>query len=245
MCRHLARIGPATTLSSIVLEPPHSLERQSWEPTHQTHGVVNADGFGVGWFDARRPEPAVYRSTLPIWADTTFTSIAGVIDAEAMLAVVRSATPGFTTDGPSTPPFASGPWLFAHNGAIDDYRDGVGEELRAQVSRRRAGELTSTVDSALLFAMTLDRLDAGDAPADALAAVIQTVRKVADGRLNLLLTDGRTIAATASGASLFTRARNDEVVVASEPWDDDPGWAAVPDATLVVATRRSLSTDAL
>ena len=56
-----------------------------------------------------------------------------------------------------------------------------------------------------------------------------------DGPLNLLLTDGRTIAATALGNSLFTTDRCGAVVVASEPLDDDPSWKPVADDSLVVA----------
>ncbi len=81
-------------------------------------------------------------------------------------------------------------------------------------------------------------MDAGATPGDALATTIATVESVTTGRLNLLLTDGERIAATAWGNSLFTLADDDlgRVVVASEPFDDDPRWVRVPDRTLVEAT---------
>src|ERR1039457_2360785 len=47
------------------------------------------------------------------------------------------------------------------------------------------------------------------------------------GRFNFLLTDGRVIAATAAGDTLFCRPAGG-VVVASEPCDDEPGWTAGP-----------------
>jgi len=56
------------------------------------------------------------------------------------------------------------------------------------------------------------------------------------GRFNLLLTDGEVIAATAAGDTLFWRRREGGVVVASEPSDDDPDWAKVPDDSVVEAT---------
>ena len=58
MCRHLAYLGPPRSVRELVVDPPHSLFRQSWEPERQRHGVVNADGFGIGWFapgDPGRP----------------------------------------------------------------------------------------------------------------------------------------------------------------------------------------------
>ena len=53
-----------------------------------------------------------------------------------------------------------------------------------------------------------------------------------DARLNLLLTDGRRIIATRWNDTLSIL-RTGGVVVASEPYDDDPGWADVPDHHLV------------
>ncbi|MEN3361900.1 MAG: gamma-glutamyl hercynylcysteine S-oxide hydrolase, partial [Mycobacteriales bacterium] len=58
----------------------------------------------------------------------------------------------------------------------------------------------------------------------------------AGGRLNLLLTDGDQIAATAFGDTLCWRADGRGLVVASEPYDDEPGWVDVPDRSLLVAT---------
>ncbi len=86
MCRFLGYLGPPVTLASIVLDPPHSLLRQAWAPRHQRPGAVNADGFGVGWYDlARRPEPARYRSARPIWGDRSFASLAGLVASGAVL----------------------------------------------------------------------------------------------------------------------------------------------------------------
>ena len=62
MCRHLAYLGPPVTLASLLYDPPHSLLRQSWAPRMQRHGTVNADGYGVGWYQPDvRPEPARVR----------------------------------------------------------------------------------------------------------------------------------------------------------------------------------------
>ncbi|MFD1052224.1 ergothioneine biosynthesis protein EgtC, partial [Kibdelosporangium lantanae] len=58
MCRHLGYIGPAMPISTLVLDPEHSLLRQSWAPTDMRHGgTINADGFGVGWFTPPATDP--------------------------------------------------------------------------------------------------------------------------------------------------------------------------------------------
>jgi gamma-glutamyl hercynylcysteine S-oxide hydrolase len=66
-------------------------------------------------------------------------------------------------------------------------------------------------------------------------ALADVVREAGDGRLNLLLTDGETIAATRWGASLFYLSADNGVVVASEPHGPDDAWHEVPDRHVLVA----------
>jgi glutamine amidotransferase len=237
MCRHLAYVGPSVTIEKLIVKPEHSLLQQSFAPRYQTHGTINADGFGVGWYDRdKRLEPARYRTTRQIWADLSFASIAGLVSSNAVLAAVRSASPGMPIEETSTPPFTEGPWLFSHNGFVPGFRSGVGRELRRKVSETRALGIAGATDSELLFALVLDRLDAGTPPADALVSVIGLVEALTTARLNLLLTDGERIAATACRNSLFVfddRQLTGAVVVASEPYDDDAGWEAVKDGSVV------------
>ena len=88
----------------------------------------------------------------------------------------------------------------------------------------------------------------GEGMARALAAVVRhTVARRPDARLNLLVSDGRTIAATRCGDTLWYRAGPSrapgggrEVLVASEPCDDADGWREVPDPALLLATRDTL-----
>jgi len=242
----LCHLGPAITLQDLLLKPSHSLLEQSWAPRHQTHGIMNADGFGVGWYDrTRRPEPAVYRSDQPMWNDRSFASIAGMISSSAVLAAVRSATPGLPVGIEGAHPFTAGRWLFAHNGAIEGWRDGIGEELRALVSAPNAARIEVNTDSAVLFGLVLDRLHTGLEPNVALADVVQTVKECAGGRMNLMLTDGERVAATTFGASLFTRQTAGSVVVASEPFDDDRAWNQVPDVHTIAGDRNGVTTEAM
>ncbi|MEV7563507.1 hypothetical protein AB0O33_38650, partial [Streptomyces sp. NPDC089795] len=96
-----------------------------------------------------------------------------------------------------------------------------------------AARLTRLMDA-------LHRLRAGDDLGTALAEPVRELASAAPGsRLNLLLTDGVSIAATAWGDSLWylADAERRRTVVASEPYDDDTRWREVPDRTLLTATR--------
>ena len=252
MCRMVAYLGgPELTLSSLVLEPEHSLLVQSYAPKEMMSGVVNADGFGVGWYVPwSGEEPAVYRSNAPMWSDRSFAGIAPKIRSGTIFAAVRSATPGLPVEESGVPPFSSGPFMFVHNGAIEGFRRTAMRVLRDSLSDESYASLLGTTDSETIFAWLLDRLR--EAPGDLAGATAETVRHVCTvcgklgirATLNLAVTDGAAMAfarysTEGPGNSLYFiedgEAFPDAVVVASERLDGDAGWREVPDRRLLVA----------
>jgi gamma-glutamyl hercynylcysteine S-oxide hydrolase len=132
---------------------------------------------------------------------------------------VRSATAGMPSDETAAAPFASGRWLLSHNGIVD----------RAVLGPHAAAE--SACDSALLAAHLFEF-----GPERVGEFVAALARRDPGARLNLLLTDGQRILATRWGDTLSVLRSDDGVVVASEPYDDDPRWADVADHHLVEVT---------
>ncbi|MEU8223830.1 ergothioneine biosynthesis protein EgtC [Kribbella sp. NPDC048915] len=243
MCRHLAYLGPPVTLSSLVLEPSHSLYEQSWAPTDMRGGgSVNADGFGLGWYPegdaAVSGGPVRYRRDVPIWTDENLPGLAGTIRSGAVLAALRNGTVGLPYGQSAVAPFGSDHWLFSHNGRIPGWPDAtvkLAEQLPVADLLR-----VPPIDSAFLWALVAHRLGEGVPPADAVAAVVQEVEALAPGsRLNILLTDGEQLVATAWVHSLHVRRTDNSVTVASEPFGPDR-WTAVPDRSLLVATATNL-----
>nr|WP_209067330.1 ergothioneine biosynthesis protein EgtC [Arthrobacter pigmenti] len=231
----MAFLGPPTSLATLLLVPEHGLLTQSWAPREQRFGAVNADGFGVGWYAAGDPRPARYRRAVPMWADPSFADIARVTTTTAALAAVRSATVGTTQDESASAPYTDGKWLFSHNGRIHGWPSAV-EPLVNAIPASRLLTMEAHVDSALVWALVLEALAAGENPDAALAGTVRKVLAHAEARVNLLLTDGRTITATAAGDTLYWRSGPDGVFVASEPSDDGPGWNSVPDNSVLTAT---------
>ncbi|WP_405877787.1 ergothioneine biosynthesis protein EgtC [Streptomyces sp. NBC_01136] len=238
MCRHLAYLGPAEPLGRLLVEPPHSLFRQSWAPRRQRHGTVNADGFGVGWYAEGDPVPARYRRPGPIWGDQSFADLARVVKTTALLGAVRDATVAGADDEAAAAPFAADRWLFSHNGAVRGWPGSLAPLVQS-LPPVELLSLEARCDSALVWALLLHRLRAGDDESRALADTVLEVAEAAPGsRLNLLLTNGDTITATAWGDTLWYLAEpGRRTVVASEPYDDDPHWREVPDRTLLAASR--------
>ncbi|MEV0389704.1 ergothioneine biosynthesis protein EgtC [Nonomuraea sp. NPDC050643] len=223
MCRHAAWLGAARPLTWLIHEPEHGLLEQSYAPRRQRAGLINADGYGMGWYDAGRPEPVRYRRAVPIWTDANLPGLARAARSTCLLAAVRSATVGMPIEESATAPFADGTWLLSHNGRVA--RDAV---------RDLADGAESTCDAAWVAAAVFQRGRAGTGLADALAdVVVRAGAKDPVARLNLLACDGASIAATVWGDTLFTHRIHDGVLVASEPLDDLPGWQAVPERSLL------------
>ncbi|MDH6196486.1 glutamine amidotransferase [Mycobacterium frederiksbergense] len=214
MCRHLGWLGAPRSVASLVLDPPQSLLVQSYAPRRQKHGLMNADGWGAGFFDhgvVRR-----WRSDKPLWGDASFASVAPALSSGCVVAAVRSATIGMPIEASASAPFTDGQWLLSHNGVVD----------RGVLPPTGAAE--STVDSAVLAALIFAR------GLDALADTIAEVGALdPNARLNILAANGSRMVASTWGDTLSMLRCPDGVVLASEPYDDDPGWSDIPDRHLV------------
>lgn len=216
MCRHLGWLGREVSVASLIYDPPFGLAVQSYAPRRQRHGLMNADGWGVGFFDGSVPRR--WRSSAPLWGDASLASVAPALRSHCVVAAVRSATVGMAIEATATAPFSDGRWLLSHNGVVD----------RAVIPASPVAE--STCDSAVLAALIFER------GLDRLAETILEVG-AADpaARLNILAADGTRLLATTWGDTLSVLVRPDGVVLASEPYDDDNAWQDVPDRHLVEA----------
>jgi len=230
MCRHLGWLGADVTVSSLVLDPPCGLRVQSYAPRRQKHGLMNADGWGVGFFDSslQGEVPRRWRSAAPLWGDASFASVAPALRSHCVVAAVRSATVGMPIEPSATAPFTDGQWLLSHNGVVD----------RAVLPLTSSAE--SVCDSAILAAVVFER--GLDALGDTIAEVGMTDPLA---RLNVLAANGSRLLATAWGDTLSILRRDDGVVLASEPYDDAPDWQDVPDRHLVEVTAEGLTLTSL
>jgi glutamine amidotransferase len=228
MCRHVAWLGEPRTLSSLVLEPEHSLLVQSYAPRRQRHGRINADGWGVGFYAEGRERPAQWRASRPIWHDASFASVAPTIATRCAVAAVRSATVGMPIEDSAVAPFTDGRWLLSHNGRID----------RSTLPQGLAAE--SACDAAMVAAFVFER-----GPDRVGELVVELGGRDPAARLNLLVANGSRLLATTWGDTLSYLVNEAGVVLASEPYDADPGWVDVPDRHLVDVTADGVSVTSL
>jgi glutamine amidotransferase len=147
--------------------------------------------------------------------DASFASVARVSASSCVLPAVRSAAAGMPLDETATAPYGRGRWLLSRSGVADRWI--LGPHPHAE----------SAFDSAQLAAHVFDF---GPEPAGEF--VRDLGKRDPDARLNLLLTDGLRIIATRWNDTLTILRTGRGVVVAGEPYYDDPGWANVPDHDL-------------
>ena len=136
---------------------------------------MNADGWGVGWWDPLvRPEPARYRTAVAD-VDRPLVPLGRRGRPRRRRSWPRSAAPRHRrrSSRPATPPSPHGPWLFSLNGFVRRLPR-TGRRGAAPRRHRASGpsRIDGTSDSEVLFALVLDALDAGATPSEALAEVI-------------------------------------------------------------------------
>jgi predicted glutamine amidotransferase len=155
MCRFVLYLGPRTRLSSLIVDPGHSLIRQSVH-SREREEPLNGDGFGVGWYaNDLSVEPAVFRSITPAWNNRNLQNLARVVASDCVLAHVRAATQSSGVNEANCHPFRWRRYLCMHNGDIGDFRL-VRRKLLASVCDEAFSNVYGSTDSEHFFALYID-----------------------------------------------------------------------------------------
>jgi len=249
MCRLLGYLGLPTRLDRILVEPEHSLVVQGYEPQEMTAGVVNADGFGLGWYALDQdPDPFTYKSILPIWNDVNLASLGRYIISPCVLANVRSATPGIAVDLSNCQPFSHGQLLGVHNGFVHNFRQTWYRPLRDRLDDPIYQVIGGTTDSEHLFALLLQtwRTNPSLTLSEALEKTLLLLVELAQHHptefsANFILSDGQQLVASRfahpNRAPSLYWLRNDAtlpkaVAIASEPFHSGD-WIPCPERTVI------------
>ena len=186
----------------------------------------HADGWGIavhahgGWL--------VHRSTNCAARCARFDEVALALEARLVIAHVRKKTVGETTLA-NTHPFQRGRFVFAHNGTVRDV-----SALVARTSPERLAEIAGDTDSERLFAFVLTFVDAVGDVGRGVAAAVRALGSLGDvGTASFLMSCGSRLYAHRLGRSLYTLARGDAAMIASEPLTDEP-WQEVAERALIV-----------
>lgn len=249
MCRLLGYLGVPTQLDRLLYKPEHSLIAQSYQPREMTAGLLNADGFGLGWYHAQREtEPFLYKNTLPIWNDINLPNLSRYIESPCVVANVRSATPGLPVDLGNCQPFQHRLMLGIHNGFIENFRQTLYRPIRNQLSDAAYQAIHGTTDSEHIFALVINQLDAN--PHLSLTAALNQALTLlsdlgqtyqTDFSANVILSDGQQLIASRFASrdpvpTLYWLRDDplfpDAVLIASEPFFEG-NWMPLGDRTIL------------
>ena len=267
MCRFTLYLGPPVRLSSILLDPVHSLIRQSVD-SHERSEPLNGDGFGVGWYVPEfSDEPAVFRSITPAWNNRNLHNLARVIGSSCILAHVRAATQSSGVNEANCHPFRYRKYLCMHNGDVGNFYK-VRRRLLESVSDEAFSNVFGSTDSEHFFAVIIDELlkkevngvmELATALDTAIQRVVNIVNTHGGGEpcyLNVAVSDGvNAVISRYTNDSEYLpetlyyylghlyesceqdQLGSDAVVVSSERLTEDTNWQPVPPNHLIVLSR--------
>ena len=233
MCRLLGYLGGPILLDSLLYKPEHSLIVQSYQPREMTSGLLNADGFGIGWYHSHvDTDPFTYKNTQPIWSDINLPSISRYIESGCALAYVRSATVGQPVDLSNCQPFQYDRLMFVHNGFVQNFRKTLYRPIRDRLSDTLYQSINGTTDSEHIFGLFVNELTAANLTIQAaLQNSLKTLAELANFHqvefsANIIISDGHQLVASRFASqkappSLYWL-RDDltfpnSVIIASEP----------------------------
>lgn len=250
MCRLLGYLGTPILLEKLLYQPDHSLIVQSYQPREMTSGVVNADGFGVGWYHAdRSTAPFSYKTILPVWNDVNLPSLSRYIESGCVLATVRSATAGQPVDLVNCQPFQTGNLTVIHNGFVHNFRETLYRPLRERMSDEAYQSIQGTTDSEHIFALLMDQVLVARSLVDAVRQTLETLVELADKyqtefAANLIVSDGQQLVASRFAnrdpvPTLYwlepSAAYPNSILITSEPLLEG-AWQAFSDRSLLTVT---------
>lgn len=252
MCRLLAYLGDDILLSSLLLTPQHSLEKQAWQPKELREVILNADGYGFTWYNQHQMplRPSRYRLTLPIWNDPNLNHLANSMCQPLWLAMVRSATPGLGVTLENTQPFCYQQWSFMHNGYILDFSGEIQHKISKELDDEFLYLIKGNTDSEYIFALLMQLLH-NHAPIDAIRTWENKIAEIIQGKralLNIVVCDGEKIYALKHAInglcpSMYYANSNQEFginnqLLVSEKLNGSDDWLEIEDHKII-----SISTD--
>lgn len=255
MCRLYAMsANEPTRVECSLVHAQNALMEQS---RLDAEGLVHGHGWGVA--DYRNGAPLIEKQTWAAYHGEHFRKTAARVYAHTVVAHVRRATVGITAIE-NTHPFHHGAWIFAHNGTVPHFLK-VRDRMIPHIDPLLRNYIRGTTDSEHIFYylmslhMTQPARPLREIVATGLNLITRWCREVdPDARpgLNIVLTDGKELAGSRLGRTLW-HLRRDRVLrcdicgkphvhhavgtdyraveIASEPISDDP-WEPFPDGVV-------------
>lgn len=242
MCRFAGYIGKESMLlSEVLIKPKNSLITQSMAAKQGAHHI-NADGFGLAWYDLRvDSNPAIYKTIQPAWNDKNLQHLSAKIQSKCFIAHVRASTVGSVSQS-NCHPFYYRNYCMAHNGTIYKFEN-LKRKLLNFIDEELFLQIKGNTDSEIFFFLVMHYLRHGASSLlDGIKQAFDWLKKEQDNgdiesfsRLNIIISDGKQLIATKcviendQALSLYYSENVNSVIIASEPLDDNhTKWVEIP-----------------
>ncbi|WP_013323652.1 ergothioneine biosynthesis protein EgtC [Gloeothece verrucosa] len=249
MCRLVGYFGSTISLDQLLYKPEHSLVVQSYKPREMVTGLLNADGFGLGWYHPEKEaQPYIYKNLLPIWNDNNLAHLSRYVETKCTLAYVRSATPPLAVDYSNCQPFTYKNLVFIHNGFIHNFRSSLYRPIRYTLEDTAYQLILGSTDSEHIFALVVNELEKNPEISleTALRNTLATLTALAKTHsvyfsANIILSDGQQLVASrysnrAPTSTLYWLRDDplypDGVIIASEPLFEG-NWHKIAEGSLI------------
>lgn len=261
MCRWLIYYGDNLIVHNILFNGENSIIKQSYkktftpfleEPNIRDH-EINADGFGVGWYDELISEPCLYISTNTPWSDINIRRISNYISSKLIFTHIRAIKPlSFSlVHEYNCHPFTHKNFMFMHNGDLKNFinfKKKIINDLDDEVYKIIKG----STDSEFAFAVFLNLLDKetflNGGYLDLIEFknnILKTISKLigyGDNipmSMNFAFTDGKSLVCTRyinndeEPPSLHYKISNGNVIISSEPVDYKENWIYIQKDSII------------
>lgn len=199
-----------TRLSCSLIKSQNSLVQQS---RLDSRGLSNADGWGIAYLSHNGWH--VRRHAAPAFNDPLFGDEVRHIASTLVIAHIRAATVGQVSEI-NTQPFHHKNWVFAHNGTVADFSkhrqkflDGIALNLLPFIKGETDSEHVFYLLLTLISKTYQSWEEMEESPLSLVEALIEVARCIDSwtgtfrSSLNMLISNGSTVAAYRQGKTLF------------------------------------------
>lgn len=264
MCRFIAYAGESTFMNALIFDASNSLVQQSKKSKMRVN-PLNGDGFGIGWYPEHDdPIPGTFVSVEPAWSNRNLSQIATKIPTQSFFAHVRDASIGMPVSQSNCHPFQYGPYLWMHNGRLDQFSR-FRRLILNDLSDQAFDFIKGNTDSECAFALFLDEIGFDlTASSEKLKKAMKTtifrinkyreqVHADTNAFINFALTNGKSSLFTRYSsnieirpASLFYSQSEHNIIVSSEPLSDiKADWIKVERSTLLFIENNKVTSEIL
>ncbi len=219
-------------MADLMTKPKNSLIYQKQMTLPGQPHIINADGFGMGWYDHEiDDQPAVFRSIQPVWNDLNLNHLAAKIRSNCLIGHIRAATTGDINIS-NCHPFFYKELMMVHNGVLKGFSQ-FKKAFVAHMSPETFNLIRGNTDTEFLFFMICSTYyeKFQNDPNGLEKAVLQNLNFIASldlehqttSRINIILTNGKQMIATRWSSKpnddelkVFYRETESGTIIASE-----------------------------